>query len=197
MSTQTRKYELKARAESQRETRDRIAKAAAELHEKVGVANTTVADIARRAGVSRLTVYNHFPTLGDLFPACSAHYRAHHPMPDLGAALALEDHAERVRAVLTGFYGWYRETEPMMGKLHSDRRAVPELDDFMRQNADAQIAQLAGGLAAGFGARGRRGERLRAMVALALDFWTWRRLSREALDDQEAAALMTDAIARR
>ena len=52
MSTQTRKYELKARAESQRETRERITRAAAELHEEVGVARTTVAEIARRAGVS-------------------------------------------------------------------------------------------------------------------------------------------------
>ena len=49
MSTQIRKYELKARAESQRETRARIAQATAELHEEKGVARTTVAEIARRA----------------------------------------------------------------------------------------------------------------------------------------------------
>ena len=73
MSTETRKYELKARAESQRETRERITEAAAELHEEIGVARTTVAEIARRAGVQRLTVYNHFPELSDLLPACSAH----------------------------------------------------------------------------------------------------------------------------
>ena len=40
---------MKARAESQRETRDRIARATAELHEEKGVAQTTVAEIARRA----------------------------------------------------------------------------------------------------------------------------------------------------
>ena len=56
MSSEPRKYELKARAESQRETRDRIARVAAELHEEKGVAHTTVAEIARRAGVTRLTV---------------------------------------------------------------------------------------------------------------------------------------------
>jgi hypothetical protein len=32
-------------------------------------------------------------------------------------------------------------------------------------------------------------------VALALDFWTWRRLAREGLDDAPAAAVMTRAIA--
>ena len=65
-----RKYELKERAESQQRTRQRIAKAAAELHEQVGPAETTVAEIARRAGVSRLTVYKHFPDDAALYPAC-------------------------------------------------------------------------------------------------------------------------------
>src|ERR671926_341731 len=101
VSSEKRKYELKARAASQQATRDKIAKAAAELHEEVGVAKTTVADIARRAGVQRLTVYNHFPDLEALLPACTAHYRAEHPQPDFEAALALADPAERLHAVLT------------------------------------------------------------------------------------------------
>jgi AcrR family transcriptional regulator len=195
MSTQTRKYELKARAESQRETRDRIARAAAELHEEKGVAQTTVAEIARRAGVTRLTVYNHFADLSELLPACSAHYMALHPLPDLASALALEDPRERVRAALASQYGWYRETEPMFGKLFSDRASVPELDQFMEQNVDRMQAELADGLAAAFAARGRRAERLNALIRLALDFWTWRRLSREGLDDEAAAELMTAAAA--
>src|SRR4026208_27676 len=78
MSTKIRRYELKARAESQRETRDRIARVTAELHEEKGVAHTTVAEIARRAGVTRLTVYNHFADLSELLPACAA---PHHPPP--------------------------------------------------------------------------------------------------------------------
>jgi AcrR family transcriptional regulator len=195
MSTQSRKYELKARAESQRETRDRIARAAAELHEEKGVAHTTVAEIARRAGVTRLTVYNHFADLSELLPACSAHYSALHPPPDVGSLLALEDPGERVRAALARLYVWYRETEPMFGKLFSDRASVPELDRFMEQDIDRLQAELADDLAAAFGLRGRRAERTRALIRLALDFWTWRRLSREGLDDEAAADLMAAAIA--
>jgi AcrR family transcriptional regulator len=195
MSTQTRKYELKARAESQRETRDRIARAAVELHEEKGVAQTTVAEIARRAGVTRLTVYNHFADLSELIPACSAHYMALHPPPDLGSALALEDPGERVRAALARLYGWYRETEPMFGKLFSDRASVPELDQFLEQDIDRMQADLADDLAGAFAARGRQAERTGALIRLALDFWTWRRLSREGLDDEAAADLMAAAIA--
>src|SRR4051794_1999254 len=94
MSTEikkNRKYELRARAESQERTRQRIAGGAAGLHEGAGPAETTVAEIARRAGVSRLTVYKHFPDNAALYPACSAHYAGEHPLPDFGAALAHED----------------------------------------------------------------------------------------------------------
>jgi hypothetical protein len=56
-------------------------------------------------------------------------------------------------------------------------------------------AELAGRLAAGFAARGRRAERLNALVRLALDFWTWRRLDGEGFDDGAAADLMAAAIA--
>jgi len=195
MSTQTRKYELKARAESQRETRERIARAAAELHEEKGVAQTTVAEIARRAGVTRLTVYNHFADLSELLPACAAHYGALHPLPDFTGALALDDPAARARAVLERLYGWYRETEPMFGRLFSDRASVPELDRFMAQDIDRLQAELADGLAGPFSVRGRRAERLHALTRLALDFWTWRRLAREGLDDEPAAELMAVAIA--
>jgi AcrR family transcriptional regulator len=184
---------LKARAEAQRRTREKIAAAAAELHEEVGVAQTTVADIARRAGVQRLTVYNHFPDLTALLPACTAHYLSLHPQPDFGAALALDEPVEGVNRLLSELYGWYRENEAMQLRVHGERATVPELEEWMAGTADAPLGQLAAGLAEGFGLRGKRAERLRAHLALALDFWTWRRLAQEGLDDRAAADLMTDS----
>ena len=195
MSSENRKYELKARADAQRETRERIAAAAAGLHEEKGVASTTVAEIARRADVTRLTVYNHFPALEDLLPACAAHYTQRHPLPDFSAALALDDAQARVRAALEAFYAWYREVEPMFGKLFSDRATVPELDRFMGDHIDRTQAELAAGLAKGFKARGRRAERLRALLRVAVDFWTWRRLAGEGLEDEAAAELMAATVA--
>jgi AcrR family transcriptional regulator len=192
VSTQKRRYELKARAESQQATRARIAAAAASLHEEVGVAKTRVADIARRAGVQRLTVYNHFPGLSDRLPVCSAHWLAEHPQPDLAPALALEDPAERLRAGLALLYGWYRENATMQRQLHGDRATVPELDEWMARSADRGLAALGATLSAGFD----RPE-ASALVALALDFWTWQRLDRQGLDDPAAAALMAEVVSGR
>ena len=198
MSTENRnrKYELKARAESQERTRQRIAKAAAELHEKVGPAETTVAEIARRAGVSRLTVYKHFPDNAALYPACSAHYLSQHPLPDFGAALVTEEPVERVRSLLDAVYaGWYRDSRAMMRNLQRDRRLDPDLDAFMRDNGDAALAGLADAVTAGFELEAGSVTRVRSLVRVALDFWTWDRLDAEGLSDRQKAELMTEAIA--
>jgi AcrR family transcriptional regulator len=186
VSTQKRKYELKARAEAQQATRAKIAAAAAALHEEVGIAQTTVADIARRAGVQRLTVYNHFPDLNALLPACTEHWLTVHPLPDaLQAAFALEDPAERRQKALTALYGWYRETAPMQERIFGERATVPELDAFMSRSVDEMTAGFADRLATGTD---------RPLVALAIDFWTWRRLAHEGLDDAAAAELMAGVV---
>ena len=78
-----RKYELKKRAEEMAETHLRITEAAIELHGTVGPARTTMSAVAQRAGVERRTLYRHFPNEADLFAACSTHYFAAHPFPDL------------------------------------------------------------------------------------------------------------------
>src|SRR5919204_3864297 len=100
MSSEKRKYELRARAERQRETRRRIAEATAELHEEVGPARTTVAEIARRAGVQRLTVYNNFRDDRELIAACQRHFLELNPPPDVERALAIQEPAARLEAVL-------------------------------------------------------------------------------------------------
>jgi AcrR family transcriptional regulator len=194
MSTEKRPYVLKARAESQAETRRRIAAATAELHDEVGPARTTVAEIARRAGVQRLTVYNNFPDAHSLLSACQLHFLAEHPPPDPSAAFAIDDPGERLEAVLIQLYRWYRRTERTSANVRRDRELMPALDSLMTDTADAELAALAETLAAGF-ARGRKPRRpVRAAVFLALDFWTWRRLATEGLADRAAARLMADAV---
>jgi AcrR family transcriptional regulator len=194
VSSQIRKYELKVRAEKQAETRRRIVEATAALHEEVGPARTTVAEIARRAGVQRLTVYNNFPSEAKLFDACGQHSMERNPLPDPSAALAIGNPVERLRAVLGPLYLWYRTNARGTENLQRDRLVMPALEAVMRIHMDQQLADLANALAAGFALKARRTRNVRAAVALALDFWTWRRLAGEGMSDEDSAALMAGAV---
>ncbi|MBJ7601834.1 MAG: TetR/AcrR family transcriptional regulator [Candidatus Dormibacteraeota bacterium] len=194
MSSQKRRYTLKARAQQQAETRRRIVEATSALHDEVGPARTTVAEIARRAGVQRLTVYNNFPDEKELFAACSNHWLSQNPPPDPFAALAIESPAERLRAVLGPVYSWYRRTSRTNENLQRDRLVMPALDAMMRIRMDEQFAKLTDVLMAAFNPVDSSAKGLRAAVALALDFWTWRRLAGEGLSDDDAAALMVNAV---
>src|ERR1700752_5335381 len=91
-----RKYELKKRAADMAETHLRITEAAIELHGTVGPSRTTMSAVAERAGGERRTLYRHFPSETELFEACSTHYFAANPWPDLAAWRAIPDSRERL-----------------------------------------------------------------------------------------------------
>ena len=192
MSSEKRTYRQRARAERQADTRRRIAAATAALHEEVGPARTTMAEIARRAGVQRATVYANFPEERDLFQACQGHFLAANPPPDLGAAMGTADPGERLVAVLTALYGWYRRTRRMSENLRRDRAGMPALDALLVDSIDARMAGLRDALAVGLGEGGSH--EVGAAVAVALDFWTWRRLAEEGLADDHAATLMAGMV---
>jgi AcrR family transcriptional regulator len=189
-----RTYTLKERARKQDETRRRIVEATSELHQEVGPANTTVAEIARRAGVQRLTVYNHFPTDAELFGACSAHWLERHPPPDPAAWMALDGPAERLRAAVGAFYARYAETETMTANVLRDAQLLPALAGVL-QGAAAHLAAVTEQLLEGRRLRGRRRARVRAAIALALSFASWRTLVREqGLAQDEAVELAARAV---
>lgn len=76
---------MRKRADDVARTRDRIVQATVQLHGTIGFAATTVAGIARQAGVTRLTVYRHFPEVEDLYAACKAHWTEQQQRPNVGA----------------------------------------------------------------------------------------------------------------
>jgi AcrR family transcriptional regulator len=194
VSSEKRVYQLKERARRQAETRRRIVEATVALHEEKGPAATTVAEIARRAGVSRLTVYDHFPDQGELFAACQHQFSIRHPLPDLGDALALVEPGDRVREALTAVYRSHRRRAPMTSRILRDRKAVPALDALLLRTLDARQTQLADALLAGFTGDRRTRQRTRAVIMLALDFFTWQRLTGEGVSDEDAARLMADLV---
>jgi AcrR family transcriptional regulator len=182
MTGMARSYTLKRRAERQDATRRRIVEAAIELHQTIGPAATTVTDIAERAGVGRVTVYRHFPDEAALAWACSGLYLRRNPPPDVEAWRGIADPGERLRAGLAETFAYHRATEAMMSHVLADAR-----DHEVMEPYHAHWRRAAEVLAAPFRARGARRAMLRAGIAVALGFDTWRTLVREhRLSDEQA-----------
>ena len=190
-----RKYELKDRARTQAQTRARIIDALIELHESVGAARTTVTEVARRAGVNRMTVYKHFPTEAEMVVACTSHWIELNPPPDVEAWAAIADPDQRLGVALEELYAFYRRTQAMWTTAYRDAALVESLGAIMDATWFALLNRTVDILAAGRGLRGRRRERLLAALRLAVDFPTWRILTSSGLGDRDAADVAATFIA--
>jgi len=188
-----RKYELKKRAEQMGETRQRITEAAIELLGSVGPSRTTMSAVAERAGVERRTLYRHFPNEADLFEACSTHYFAANPWPDLDGWRAVRDPEERLERALDELYAYYECTEPMFSNVLRDAEVV----DFARDAVaplDIYLDEAAEVLLAGRQARGRRRQLIKGALRHATAFSTWRSLSEGGIGRSDAARLTSALV---
>lgn len=183
---------MRARQDSVEQTRRRITDATMRLHERVGPAATTVSAVADLAGVTRLTVYRHFPDEESLVKACSGHWRALHPRPDTATWAAIDDPVQRLQAALSDTYAWSRQAAPMMTKIYRDLHVMPAfVSQFLSQDQQSRVAVLS----EGFPAAGRNTQRLHAALSHALDFRTWQSLCvLGGLRDDEAVQLMTATV---
>jgi AcrR family transcriptional regulator len=185
----TRTYTLKRRAEQQAATRQRIAEATAELHGTVGPARTTISMIAERAGVERHTVYAHFPDEKSLFLACSGLVYERDPLPDTAPWRSIGNRDERLRTGLLAVYGWYERNAQLTACVMRDAEFHALTREIGEMRTGAQRAAYMEVLGAKLNAKQR------AMLRLALSFYTWRTLVRDCGLTQNAAVdLMIKAI---
>jgi AcrR family transcriptional regulator len=185
-----RRYELKERARRQAQTRQRIVEAAVELHTSVGPARTTISGIAERAGVERHTVYAHFPDDSTLFRACSEHWTARHPMPDIQTLAEIDDPVRRLRRALGEMYAWYESVEADLALFLRDASVVPANAEVLGEMT-ADFATVADAVSKGWPRR----KSVRAAIGLALEFETWRSLvRRQGLSRTQAVDVMARLV---
>ena len=181
---------MRKRAEQVDQTRQRIVEAAVHLHGTIGPAATTIAGIAEQAGVTRLTVYRHFPDEEALYLACSTHWMAQQVPPDPDAWAQIADPTDRLRAGLADLYRYYRQGQAMLTRTYRDKAALPESLQRAAEGIDRHYRDVLLEPLAGTCTRAQR-RRLRAVLGHAVSFWTWRSLCLQGgLSDREAVEAM-------
>jgi AcrR family transcriptional regulator len=188
------------RAADVEHTRRRIVEATVELHRSEGL-DASYSDIAARAGVTRATLYRHFPDTESLFQACSAHWIAEQVPPDPHRWTGNAPPA-RLRAALTDVYRYYAEGADMLRNVERARPMMPAaLADEIRRDEAALREALLGALPR----TARHRPRVAGVVGHVLAFSTWHSLVLEhgvARDDAvelmarlvEAAQAEDDAL---
>lgn len=180
-SKKTRRvYRLGRRGEAADETRRRIVEATFRLHGERGIADTSMKDIAERAGVSVGTVYHHFPTYPDAIAACGAYTAEHVPAPTGALFKGSETRAERVERLAAALFEYY-ERIPALASVRRDRHLAETLERVVQHEAlnRQALAQRA------IGARKR--DRRTMLVAALLDLDVYRALRRQDFSTATAA----------
>jgi AcrR family transcriptional regulator len=183
-----RPYTQTRRAEQQAATRRRIVEAAVDLHGSIGPAATTFSMVADRAGVQRHTLYAHFPDERSLLLACSGLFAETNPLPDAGPWRAIEDPRERLRIGLRAIYDWYEQNADMAGCVLRDAEHHALTREISEKWMGPTMAAYQDTL--GF----RLNARQRALLHLALSYFTWRTLVQAGLKPGNAVTAMVQAI---
>lgn len=173
-----RPYRARRRQSVKTETRRRIVDAVVKLHAEHGVTRTTYAMIAKRADVAVPTVYNHFPTIGELLKACTGHVLA--GAPPVGPQIFADgpdDLEGRVRALARALCAYYRHVGPWLRWSVHEAVLVRPIADRLEQAAESRRRLIRMALEPAFGQRPP--EALVALYDVLLDFSSWQRLARD------------------
>ena len=176
-------------------TRERIVRAAFELHQERGPAHATISAIAKRARVERHTVYRHFPDLVALMRACTEHGMRTTGLPDPDSWPTLEDPYERLRTALTAMYRYWRANQQLISNILRDSPVMPELVEGSAAYQDhlGRVWQTV--LEPWMATAGEAGQSVRALAGAALEFGTWQSLTqRYGLSDEAAVDAMVAAV---
>lgn len=173
-------------------TRQRITEAAVRLHTTVGPSATSMSAVADEAGVTRLTLYRHFPSKEELFGACMGHWRSLHPPPDPEVWGTVPTFEARVRHALIDLYGWYSENADDLYPIYRDAAHTPVSNQRARQATNERMVDAVIG---DDGPRGSVSRQSRAAVGHVIGFWTWRSLVvDQGLSTRDASALAAEFV---
>ena len=171
-----RRYEMSTRSTAMQQTREAILDAAVELFMPAWFDEVTLADVARRAGVSQQTVVNHFGSkLGLYLTGLSERY----------APIVLEHRSRAVPgdlgSIVETAVSDYERTGDGTVRLLALAERTPELAEVAeggRASHRAWVEQVFAPQLAR--RRGVRRERTVVLLATVLDVGVWKSLRRDA-----------------
>src|SRR5438874_7762359 len=141
-----RVYRTRPRADRSQETRERITRAVRELLAEGTFHESTVEEVADRAGISRATLYQHFGSRLELVDAICDTFDANPALLALRRSVQLPDADAALAETITNAVGFWSSEDPILSQLYGVAAIDPAAQDLVeRQRVDrrGEMEQLA------------------------------------------------------
>ena len=191
----TRPYRTRRRSERSRGTRERILTSVRELLAEGSFHESTVEEVADRAGVARATLYQHFRSRIDLVDAICETFDANPALIELRELVELPDIDAALAETIAYTVRFWSSEDPILRQLYGAAAVDPAAQALVdRQRADrrSEYERLVRNLS--------RSGRLRVTPQRALtllmvvgSYDTYRELREAGQSDRRATALLQEA----
>jgi len=184
MSTAGQVYRVRGRNKRSQQTRERIMRAVRELLEEGSFHESTVEQVADRAGVSRATLYQHFRSRLDLVDAICDSFAVNPALIAIRAAVDLDE-------LIASTVRFWASEDAILAQLYEAAAIDPAAKDFVaRQRADRR-----GEVERVMRLIGRSDKRSLALVMTLTSYETFSELRRAGLSDRQLTELLRDTAA--
>jgi AcrR family transcriptional regulator len=164
-----RTYVSSVRTAAAAEKRDRVIEAAARsLREDASIAGFSLDNVAKAAGVTRLTVYNQFGSRRGLLEAVFDDIARQGGLHRLGDAMAMPDPSAALDRVVEIFCAFWSR-DPAVGRLHEAMAIDPEFGEALTDRNERRrklVRVLVGRMAAKAASRRARQDAVDLIFAL-------------------------------
>ena len=193
-------YRARGRTKRSGETRARIMDATRELLDEGSFHESTVEQVGERAGVSRATVYQHFPSRLDLVDAMCDTFGVNPALVRIRDSVELEDLGEAMRESIADAMRFWSSEDSVLRQLYGVAAVDPAakaLVDRQLRDRRGEMQKLARRLDEG--KMLRRGiDRAQALARLMVltSYGTYRDLHEEGLSDAKAIRTLQEMATR-
>ena len=141
MST-IRPYRTRHRQQRSQKTRERITKAVRELLAEGTFHESTVEEVADRAGIARATLYQHFGSRLELVDAICDTFDANPALLTLRKSVELPDAQAALAETIANVVGFWSSEDAILSQLYGVAAIDPAAQDLVGRQRDRGPAHL-------------------------------------------------------